>query len=231
MRMFVMVALAVAVCACGQQAPGKLTATPAAVPLPAVQSAPPPPPKIIKKYEGPFGLAMGISAASLLEDFGFILASESSTDYYVGTPPRPVAGLVDYFAIATAGHGICRVGASEDVGVVNGSGDQLKAAVDKLAAALEVKYGKETKKYDFAKEDVYTRNPQYWMLGLKEKSVFYAYVWGGTKGGAGLPYDLESIEVAPTATSLSSGYVSVRYTFSNFKECGKDMQKAKASNL
>jgi hypothetical protein len=118
-----------------------------------------------------------------------------------------------------------------DVDVVNGTGDQIKAEADKLAETLEVKYGKYTKKYDFASESVYERNPQYWMMGLKEDAVTYSYVWRAVKKQSTLPNNISSIAVNTSAISSSAGAASIIYSFSNAGECFEEIKKNKSSNL
>lgn len=96
---------------------------------------------------------------------------------------------------------------------------------------MAVKYGKHSDKVDFVKEDVYRRNPHYWMLGLKEESVVYAYDWEAAKIATNLPHMLDNIEIAANASSTSEGYVTVRYTFKNFEKCAEEMRAQKAANL
>ncbi len=195
-------------------------AKPEPKPLPAVPG-----------YDGPFGLAMGISLEEMQNQIGYKLPFPQRQDYLSGKPPRPVEGLGDYYAIATRQQGVCRVGASAIVKLVNGSGDQLKAEADKIADLLQVKYGKPAQKFDFKSQDIYVRNPQYWMLGLVEESVGYGYSWSNTKNSPALPNKIASIEVAVVANSVDAGRVDVRYSFLNFADCDAEMKMLRAANL
>lgn len=140
-------------------------------------------------------------------------------------------GATDYHLVATPSAGLCRIRATVDVNVVNGTGDQLKAKVDELAEMMKIKYGKHSRLIDFAMQDVYRRNPQYWMLGLTEESVLYAYDWSAGKTEQPLPDGLDNIEVSANATSTSAGYAAIQYTYKNFKDCTTEMKKQRAANL
>jgi len=186
-------------------------------------------PASAKTYDGPFGLAGAISVAEL-ERLGFKDAGRASNLYF-GKPPKPLSDAGTYAVLATPAAGACRIMAHVDVKVVNGSGDQLKEKTDQLAELMAVKYGKHSDKVDYVKEDVYRRNRQFWMMGLKEESILYAYDWSAGKTEKPLPVDLENIEVAADTDSISSGYVAIKYTFKNFPACRKEIDARKANSL
>lgn len=194
------------------------------------KSASPKPVESIKKqYSGPFGLAGGISIEEL-EKMGF-KSVETSPEVFSGMPPKPLDGFKEYFVIALPEIGLCRIRADHNIDVVNGSGDQLKSKADQVAEMMAVKYGKHSTKVVYISKDVYKRNPEFWMLGLKEESVFYAYDWTSGKTQQPLPDDLENIEISARATDIQSGYISIHYTYKNFKDCKSAMKKKQASSL
>jgi hypothetical protein len=227
--LFIVAAIGVALSGCqkqqaqatsGQEKSGAKTstqATPTQVALPT------------KPHDGPFGLAGSLPVAEL-ERMGFKLGGGSPSLYF-GKPPKPLQDADSYAVVATPTAGVCRIMAHIEVPVVNGSGDQLKEKADRLADAMQVKYGKYSEKVNYIKQDVYRRNPEYWMLGLKEESVLYAYDWSSGKTEKPLPGDLDNIEIAADTTRLDSGYVSIKYTFKNFGECRKEMEARKADSL
>lgn len=219
---------------CGKQESGATTPrlatvapsqTEAAVPVHPQRAAP------IKTYDGPFGLAMGIPPSELVGSFQFKQPTSDSPNVYEGQPPKAVDGFDTYYVFATNEQGICRIMAVEDVGVVNDSGMQLKEKVDELAETLGLKYGKHTKKYDFSTQDVYRRNPEFWMMGLREGAVAYAYDWESGKNNLLLPNDISSIEVSANSTRSNSGWVRVMYVFKNSLKCDVQIKKRKSSNL
>ena len=206
--------------------PTALSKSPQApLPLPVVEAAQP---KIqAKTYGGPFGLAMGIQIKELVDNLGF---KHESEDLYSGTPPKLTPGFDTYYVTATPAGGICKVAAIVKVTNISGSGSQLKAAADEIAEMVELKYGKPTKKYDFASQDFYKRNPDYWMSGLRKQDVSYLYLWTKSKT-LDLPNDIENIEVMPVGTSGDGGYVRLLYAFSNDKACDEEIKRKKSTNL
>ncbi|WP_288379806.1 hypothetical protein [uncultured Massilia sp.] len=198
-------------------------------PTPAAQSAAlkmSPPQKV---YDGPFGLARAMSISEI-KDLGFT-ETEGVPNVFSGKPPKPAEGIDDYSVVAAPVAGACRISATVFVGTVNGTGDQLKAQVDRLAEAVEVKYGKPTKKFHQFAQEVYERNPQFWMLGLKEDSIAYGYIWRSSQSSGQLPSELKTIEVSAGAADTSAGYATVRYTYDNFDDCQKEFKVRKAANF
>lgn len=221
-----LVALALAsLAACQKQPePGASTASATAKPAPVAASAPVP-----AQHSGPFGLAGGISVAEV-ERLGF-KAAGPTPGVFTGTPPKPLQGFGTYLLVAVPDVGLCRIRADADISVVNGSGDQLKAKADQLAETMAMKYGQHSRKIDYIDKDVYVRNPQYWMVGLQEQSVFYAYTWSAGKTAQPLPDDIEGIEISTSAESTSSGTVGIVYTYKNMDQCRSVMKKHQAANL
>lgn len=181
-----------------------------------------------KTYDGPFGLSMGIPLTELVNVLKFKSSSIENPFIYKGIPPKPASGMNSYTVVATEKQGICKVGASVDVDVVNATGDQIKAEADRIAELLELKYGKYTEKYDFAGQDVYKKNSQFWMMALTEEAVNYGYFWSNSTS---LPSSINSISVKSYATSMSSGYTSIIYEFINFNDCQSEFKKQKSTNL
>jgi len=183
-----------------------------------------------KTYDGPFGLAMGISVAELQDVYGF-RRDGKKLGYFVGQPPKPVSGMDSYFAVATKNQGVCKVGATIIVDPVNDMGDQIKTETDKVAELIQLKYGKYTDKLDYVKEDYYRIHPDTWMSGLHDQLVAYSYLWGHGKKSGTLPNNINSIEAVSVATSVFDGYVQISYEFSNFKDCLSEIKKQNSSNL
>jgi hypothetical protein len=183
----------------------------------------------IKNYDGPFGLTGSIPVAELSK-LGF-KESESSPGVFLGKPPKPMDDINDYYVFATPAVGVCRIRATYDVPTVNDSGDQLKAKVDQFAEMMAVRYGKHSDKVTYISRDVYRRNPEFWMMALREESVYYAYDWTVNKTEKPLPGDMTNIEVSANATSSGKGYVSIQYTYKNFEACKEELKKKSAANL
>ena len=182
-----------------------------------------------KTYGGPFGLAASMPVAELARlDFKPI---EANSTIFTGTAPKPMEGIDDYAVLATSETGVCRIMANANLSVVNGSGDQIKARVDQLAELMATKYGKHSSKIDYVGEDVYRRNPEYWMMALKEDSAVYGYTWKTGKTETALPADVDRIEISAGAMRTDSGWAQIRYTFKNMDSCTADNKKRKAASL
>ncbi|WP_308921528.1 hypothetical protein [Janthinobacterium sp. J1-1] len=188
-----------------------------------------PPMENIAILAGPFGLAKGVTTEQLTGAFGF-KAAETASNVYAGIPPRPVEGLVDYIVLATKRSGLCRIVASTPVAVANDSGDQVKASVDRLAESLKIKYGDTPVKTNYVGSGTFKRNPDMWMIGLKDDSVIYGYTWE-SKAAAPLHNELRAVEVTAQASDSSNAYAKIVYTFNNFDDCAKDIKSMQAQNL
>ncbi|MFZ6723742.1 hypothetical protein [Undibacterium sp. Ji49W] len=181
-------------------------------------------------YKGPQGLAMGITEAELTDKLAYT-ASDKVRHLYTGKPPQAMADFSDYFAVATPLSGVCKIGAFARFGTVNGNGEQIRAAADRIAASLQEQYGKPSKKKEAIRADVYRRKPQYWMVGLKEGSVSYGYLWAIGETVNDLPDDIMNIIVYAQAETIHQGGVGVIYEFSNYADCQKELKKEKHKKL
>lgn len=175
---------------------------------------------------GPFGLAMAISETELASKLGFV-KSDKARHMFQGQPPIPIDDFSDYYAVTAPISGICKVGASRTITAVSGTGEQIKAAADRIAQALEQQYGKPSLKKDKVKTDIYTRRPQFWMVGLKEGSVSYGYLWANGKTERELPDNILNIIVFARAKAINRGEVGVSYEFANYADCQKEWRKEK----
>jgi len=180
-------------------------------------------------FDGPFGLAAGMSS-SALEKLGFE-AVPGHPSIFKGKPPKPVDGIDEYVVLATPTAGLCRIQAKANVPVANGTGDQVRAEVDRLASLLALRYGKHSLKGDLNDKEAYRRNPQFWMMGIQDQSILYGYTWNGAKTEKPLPNSIAVIEVTAGADSLTAGWGSMIYTFKNFDACRGENQARAAANL
>lgn len=185
----------------------------------------------LRSYEGPLGLAMGIPLDELSGRLASAKVTESNPNIYKIQPPKPVPGFDAYYILATKTQGLCKIMAISNVDVVNDSGDELKSRVNEIAEMLEIKYGKPNKKYDFATQDVYRRNPQFFMMALKEDAVVYGFDWINNQAKATLPNDMLEINIFAAATDMSKGWAKLDYSFDNFKSCQAEIKKGKSANL
>lgn len=166
----------------------------------------------------PFGLAVAISETELTDKLGFTRSAKNK-HLFEGQPPRPVEEFSDYYAVTAPISGVCKVGASRSITAVSGSGEEIREAADRIAQSLEQHYGRPSLKKDKIKSDIYNRRPQFWMVGLKEGSVSYGYLWAYGQTERELPYNILNIIVTVQATAINRGEVGVSYEFVNYADC------------
>lgn len=203
--------------------PGAVASTSTLPPVQVEKPAPILPAALaVKKYDGPLGLAMGITEEEI-QALGFKDSGKSNGTYY-GTPPMPADGFNFYIAKLSPTLGLCRLMGFRDISVVNNMGDQLKEATDDVAELVSMKYGS-GKKIEYLPE-IQQRNPEFWMLGLHDDSVIYSYTWKKD-----LPNSLQRVEVYASASEIYTGKVIIDYRFSNVENCYQEDKKKKSKSF
>lgn len=184
----------------------------------------------IKTYEGPFGLAMGISIEELSSRLAYAKGHDLTKNMYLVKPPKSTPIFNEYAVYATKEDGLCQIIATAKVPIVNSTGDQIKSKVDEIAETVSLKYGKFTKKNFYYGEDVYKRNSKFFMLGLAKGSILYGYEWVNGKS-FNLPNDLEEILIYASPDGLSEASAVLIYNFKNNKICIDREKKENSKNL
>lgn len=182
-----------------------------------------------KNYNGPFGLAMGITQDELIK-LGFKQDSEEPWTF-IGTPPDASNSFSRYGVFSTKQGGLYEINVATDDFIVNGNGDQVKFKVDEIAELLSQKYGKHSFRLNKVNDDVYIMNPEMWFMGLRDKSVVYAYVWKANYKNTKLPNDISYVHVEAVANPDTSGYVKVMYRFTNEDRCLQEIKLIRSSKL
>lgn len=169
-----LVALVVGGCQADKSVP------PNQVPTAATNARPSPTQERPTKYDGPFGLKMGLSVETAKNLIPSLSESDSEPGVYNAVSvPVPHPDFESYSLFFSKKSGLCRVvGIGKDIP----SGDvgfEVRSAFDALDEALTQKYGK-GKKYDFTSE--HYESPEYWMLSLLKKNRILAKVWSKGEG-------------------------------------------------
>jgi hypothetical protein len=222
-KVFLFLTFSIILSACNNENSSKKQASTATVQKQV--AATPAPKKVIKTYDGPFGLTMGISNETLTKDFGFT-ADIKNPLMLNGIPPKPSNLFTIYWILAGKKTGICKITAFTESLEFNDSGNEIKSKVDEIADALSVKYGK-GKHYDVGNEYI---KPELWALSAEHGNAKYAYVWDA-KNGQGFPKGLVSIIVEVEPIDIRTGYVTASYEFDNFTDCQKEQTELNSSNL
>lgn len=233
----VAIVAAVSVAGCSKEEHTASKTAPSSQPLEIAPVAPPksPEPKIDKgPWEGPFGLKMGLSEAELLAalpDLKTVRPNFFSTT----TPPKAHDAFESYSLITSAPTGLCKIAAvGKDIST-SGFGDELKSAHMSMKDALTEKYGKPTDHFDFLKHGSIWTERKYWVMGMlkKDRTLMTAWQQKTAKNpkGVELPNNIMTIVIESEATQTDTGYISVRYEFSNLNECFEANSKEKNKAL
>jgi hypothetical protein len=107
---------------------------------------------------------------------------------------------------------------------VNSFGDQLKEEFKTIASQLEERYGP-SETADFVKEGSVWRDPDDWMMGLRQKERVLQKFW---KAPAKAP-SLSAIQLSAEAQGGSQGYLTVTFESPLFSTCLAEMKKAQGS--
>ncbi len=242
MKIAICAALAVAAAAagCGKQSPSEgdsavQAAASAPQPVPVAPAPPPHPPVAQGPWDGPLGVKMGLSADALRQSIQ-LKDSKDRFTYSATTAPNPHGAFDAYTFTAPPVAGLCQVtgiGKSVPTGVF---GSELKSEYMALKAALTEKYGKPRSDFDFVRQGSLWTDPEDWMMGLAKKERRLAAFWNvePTKKGEKrmeLPNDLAGISIQAHAQDLASGFVAVRYGFSNEDACFEEIKKVENKPL
>ena len=169
-----------------------------------------------KKYDGPFGLQMGLSKHDLKSLIAGAKEIEADSSVWESTSvPTPHSDFESYFFRFSEKSGLCSIGAIGKDITTGGAGTELKSQFDTIDEALTNKYGK-GKKFDYT-TDRYS-SLEFWMLELLQKNRTLAKYWDREEK-SNLPDWLTSISIEAKASDIHTGYISLRYEFSNIDQC------------
>lgn len=178
------------------------------------------------KWDGPFGLAMGLTVEQL-EKAGISLKELEPGIFSGATAPAPNGKFESYTYVINDKTGLCKVaGIGKDL-QANAFGAQVKDVFDDLEQALTSKYGKPSSTFKFVRAGSIWKEDKYWMMGLTKKERIHDVTWIDGEKGVALP-DLASIALRASASDIATGYVTLNYEFPNVSECLK-ANKAKAN--
>lgn len=173
---------------------------------------------------GPFGFDMGqkIDRVDGAEELRPNL-------YEVTSPPKPHPDFESVVLGAFDGTGICTIrGLGRDL-ENDGGGLSIRAKVDSLAEALEVKYGKPTK-IDACSGDDITCDEKFWMMFLREGRRAYGYTWP-SQNSAMKAAGIGDLVVLAQAGDISTSYPVLEFNSAEAEECRAAENAASAAAL
>src|SRR5260370_22314149 len=118
----------------------------------------------------PFGFKAEMSKSQIFELLGKNSISEDKEDELIlKAAPRPQPEFEAYLVFVSSGTGVAKVsGLSRDIDS-NSFGSEMRSKFEEIQSALEGKYGKYTKTYDFLMSGSIWKEPGDWMTGLYKK--------------------------------------------------------------
>jgi hypothetical protein len=175
--------------------------------------------------EGPFGLTLGMK----IEDVGGARPLEKPGFYEVAAPPKPHPDFESVVLIAYPETGICLVRGIGRTIEGDGSGGQIRAKVDGLAAALSTKYGKSAKLDDCSGGDIQCSN-EFWMMTLDGGDRAYVYKWTA-QNPLMKKNRIGEIYVAASAGNIQASYPMIEFHSEDRTGCTAAERAASASSL
>ena len=182
-------------------------------------------PSSYRPTEGPFG----ISKAAAIADLDATPVDENAGLFEVDRFPKPHPDFANLGVIASPATGVCEVLASgreidDDV-----PGTIVRSIVDRVAAQLELRYGK-PRKVDWCDTTTTNCRPGFWVIDLQNAARGYGYSWQATAARP-LPNDLAKIELFVISTPTHDAYPQLNYTFDNAPACAAALDKAASAAL
>ena len=215
----------VALAACSQS---NATSTESAADQAERSSVPDVAKKKVEKFDGPFGLKMGLNQSQAGE---LISNLKPKADYSkwssAFTVPVPHAYFESYLLQFSDKSGLCAiVGIGKDI-QSGSTGADIRSQFDSLDEALTSKYGT-GKKYDFSSERY--DSPEFWMLHMLQKNRTLAKSWD-KESKATLSNNISSVLMQAHARDINTGLVYVRYEFDNIGDCDTEEKAKKNEGL
>jgi hypothetical protein len=174
--------------------------------------------------EGPFGISMG-TPVSELKDCSPVLPGK----WVCAQVPRPHSTFGKYVIQAHPSTGVCWIKALTSEVSSNDFGIQLRSKFDEIASELNEVYG-EVKDTSFIMPGSTWHEPKYWMMALLKGDRHLARIWNkGPK--TPLKNNLKRVGIIASASSTSSGAISIEYTFENGAECDKAIKVDEKGSL
>lgn len=174
---------------------------------------------------GPFGIEMGMTLQQI-ESLSGAAAKEFGIGYEI-QPPKVHPSFDVYVALISPTLGVYKIVAFGKSKTVSSFGTELKSDFDKIRKQIEVVYGP-SKVFDFLKYGSIWKEPNDWMMGLKQKERTLVAFWDD-ETGADMSSTVANIMLEANATSSSSGYLSLSYEFDNAQVAFDEREASESS--
>jgi hypothetical protein len=175
--------------------------------------------------DGPFGIALAGPVAALR---GF-QAGDRPGLYRTNAPPRRHPEFAEVIVTAWPDTGVCRIRGVSHAIRNDGDGSRARDTVDRLAGALEERYGP-SETFDTCSASSVACEPEFWMMTLHDGERSYGRAWD-RPSEAMRRNGISSIELGVIGVGISESVVAVEYQSSNAGGCAAAERRALGAAL
>lgn len=176
-------------------------------------------------FAGPFGLEKGLS----LQSIGGNPQQVAPGKYKVITVPKPHSAFDYYILQIGPKSGLCWIKAIGKDSRTSVYGIELKGSFNDMRAKLQEIYGP-SQTTDALLPGSIWNEPKDWMMALVKKERVLLSMWDA-KSNASLPSDILSVGLVAKPQGTEKGYLTLEYSFTNEKECDREIAKKEDSAL
>lgn len=170
----------------------------------------------------PFGLASKSQPNNL--DIDKEKDEEGSSLYPLNSVPAPSPDFVQYGVTAYNNVGLCDIRAVSETFENDSLGSEAKGFADRIAEALEAKYGKAKHTDACGGGDISCQN-QFWAMSMMNGERAYAFEWDTVKP------PLRSITVWVASDNLARLSVRLDYELNDAAKCKAAENASRSTNL
>ncbi len=187
---------------------------------------------LLPPADGPFGLQEGLTLKNIEDMTGSKpIPIEGSTNLYsISTVPKPNSDFEGFGLLISPTVGLCQIRALGKTIQSDSYGLNIKQKFDDLDQILTSKYGA-GKKTDFLLSGSIWKEPQDWVMGLKQQERFLMKDWKNAEQTAMKESNLSEVGIQARAVDANSGYIFLEYDFKNTPACTAELESKKKSSL
>jgi hypothetical protein len=163
--------------------------------------------------------AFGISAGDKVETLDVV--RDIGEGKYLVNVPSPHPEFEVYRVTASDTAGTCLVVAAGVDHDRDRYGDSVRAAYEKVAAAIDKRYGKGLE-YDHLRSGALWDDRDEWVMAIAQNERSLQMAWT-PEYGSDLTDDITEILLTVNASSSSSSYLHLQYRFANYDACSAEI--------
>lgn len=171
---------------------------------------------VAQSGDGPFGYDIGQG----VDNYPDCKPADTLGMYVCSAPGKPHPEMEAYYVQAFPHTGVCFIkGVGKDISDI-GMGTRTKKSIDDIAEQLASVYGTDYEKMDILLPSSIWDDYDDWMMGVLRGDRVYMYNW--TSGSGYVPKKkIANIYMSASATSSTTGYVSIEFYGENEPLCAE----------